>query len=130
MMSKADRWRLTPQELEDRRAARLARLKRQRPYRAKPDLPGMTKRVRARPEYLWRKAVAYRFGRSGLVRYGALIRYRKKKRKPPKQPRELVARPKPARSNKRLYRREEEHGRETFGRAGIGLLWQLRCFWA
>lgn len=130
-MSKADRWQgATPQELEDRRAARCARLKRQRPYRAKPDLPGMTKRGRRRPHWLLRKAMECRFGRGELVRYGVIIRHRSKRRPPPKSQRQLVARPKPARSNKRLYRREEEHARATLGREGVGMLGQMRFFWA
>ena len=83
----------------------------------------MTKRTRRRPYWVFRRDMAHRFARVFLPRYGVLIRYRRKRPKRARPRRELVARPKPVRSNKRLYCRSAEHARQTFGRL-TGLTWE------
>lgn len=108
--------------IAERRARRLERFRRRAPYRLKPDLPGMTKRLR-------RYNAAYLLWRGRTLLCGAVIRRRNKRRKPPPQTRELVPRPKPVRSNKKLYCRGAEHARFTYGREGIGLLWYFRWLW-
>ena len=115
------------EEVAARRAARLARMKRRRPYQLKPDLPGMTKRDRRFGYIGWAKtARSVRWERVRLLATGAL-RARKRPAKPPPLPRrELKPRPAQVRSNKRLYSRQHEHTRATFGRDGIGL---LCCFY-
>jgi len=102
-----------------RRAARLARAKRRQPYRLKPDLPGMQKRMRRYPlPYEGRRLRS----QHDLLRAGVLIRCRPRKTPRSKRKRELLPRPKRERSNKRLYRRAKEHARGTLGREGINLL--------
>ena len=111
------------EEVAARRAARLARMKRRRPYQLKPDLPGMTKRDR-RFGY-WRRHGSARFERVRLLATGALRARKRPARPPPSPRRELKPRPPPVTSNKRLYSRQHEHARGTFGRDGIGLLRQF-----
>lgn len=117
-------WKL---DAANRRSARLALLKRQRPYRAKPDLPGMRKRDR---RYAGGTLRGARYGseplkRADLLYHGVIIRCRRRRRRPERERRELLPRPKRVRSNKRLYCRPAEHARETFGRF-TGLTWE---FW-
>ena len=106
----------------------LARLKRRKLYRQKPDLPGMTKRIRLRGyplAYSLTRRMTTASKRLAVIN-GALIRCRRKPAKrPPPPKRELVPRPKQPAQNKRLYRRQAEHARGTFGCDGVGLLRQF-----
>lgn len=110
------------EQLEARRVARIARLKRRQPYRQKPDLPGMCKRTR-RPWYGWAlcRRDSARLQRAALIALG-IIKCRIKRPKPVRLCRELPPRPRPPKPDTRRYDRRAEHSRYTFGRDGIGLL--------
>jgi hypothetical protein len=100
---------------EDRRAAMLAVVKRRRIYRATPVLPPLNTKTTALKQIVTVPAPR------------RVVKVRRSRASKPKvrETRVLKPRPKPERSNKRLYCRGCEHARYTFGRAGIGL---LTCF--
>lgn len=81
-------------DLAQRRAQLLERMRRRRPYKLLPDLPGMTKRKRKYPG-----------ARHPYIRLcGCLIRRRRKRRKGCLEPRELKPRP-PGYPHPRAYNR-------------------------
>ena len=96
--------------MKERWRQRRERVLRRRPYRQKPDLPGMTKRKRGlggRDGY-W----IWSWGRYRFAGCPALIRRRPKRQPQPTERRELKPRP-PHRRNRRAYHRGQARAEQA-----------------